>query len=66
VNFMELVGESMGLTRPDLFKRLKLMQDVDAVLADATPLLQATQVDLDEARAVVLTDMLGEQALPLR
>jgi heterodisulfide reductase subunit D len=66
VNFMELVGESMGLTRPDLFKRLKLMQDVDAVLADATPLLQANQVDLDEARAVVLTDMLGEQALPLR
>jgi heterodisulfide reductase subunit D len=66
VNFLELVGESMGLTRPDLFKRLKLMQDVDAVLADAAPLLQAHQVDLDEARAVVLTDMLGEQGLPLR
>jgi heterodisulfide reductase subunit D len=66
VNFLELVGESMGLTRPDLFKRLKLMQDVDAVLADAAPLLQANQVDLDEARAVVLSDMLAEQALPLR
>jgi len=66
VNFLELVGESMGLTRPDLFKRLKLMQDVDAVLADAAPLLAANQVDLDEARAVVLTDMLGEQALALR
>jgi heterodisulfide reductase subunit D len=66
VNFLELVGESMGLTRPDLFKRLKLMQDVDAVLADAAPLLEANQVDLDEARAVVLTDMLGEQALALR
>jgi Fe-S oxidoreductase len=66
VNFLELVGESMGLTRPDLFKRLKLMQDVDAVLADAAPRLAANQVDLDEARAVVLSDMLGEQALPLR
>jgi heterodisulfide reductase subunit D len=66
VNFLELVGESMGLTRPDLFKRLKLMQDVDAVLADAAPLLATNQVDLNEARAVVLTDMLGEQALPLR
>ena len=66
VNFLELVGESMGLTRPDLFKRLKLMQDVDAVLADAAPLLATNQVDLDEARAVVLSDMLGEQALPLR
>ena len=39
VNFLELVGESMGLTRPDLFKRLKLMQDVDAVLADAAPMI---------------------------
>jgi len=66
VNFLELVGESMGLTRPDLFKRLKLMQDVDAVLADAAPLLGTNQVDLDEARAVVLSDMMDEQALPLR
>ena len=66
VNFLELVGESMGLTRPDLFKRLKLMQDVDAVLADAAPLLAANQVELDDARAVVLRDMLGEQTLALR
>ena len=66
VNFLELVGESMGLTRPDLFKRLKIMQDVDAVLADSADLLAANGVDLDEARQVVLADMLGEQALPLR
>jgi hypothetical protein len=66
VNFLELVGESMGLTRPDLFKRLKLMQDVDAVLADSADMLAMNHVDLDEARKVVLTDMLGEQALSLR
>jgi hypothetical protein len=66
VNFLELVGESMGLARPDLFKRLKLMQDVDAVLADAAPLLAMNQVDLDEAREIVLTDILREQSLPLR
>jgi heterodisulfide reductase subunit D len=65
VNFLELVGESMGLTRPDLFKRLKLMQDVDAVLADAAPMIETHGLDLDEARAVVLRDMLGEQPLPL-
>ena len=65
VNFLELVGESMGLTRPDLFKRLKLMQDVDAVLADAAPMIGMHGLDLDEARAVVLRDMLGEQPLPL-
>ena len=65
VNFLELVGESMGLTRPDLFKRLKIMQDVDAVLAAAAPMIEAHHMDLDEARAVVLKDMLGEQPLPL-
>jgi Fe-S oxidoreductase len=66
VNFLELIGESIGLTRPDLFKRLKLMQDIDAILAEAAPLIDANALDLDEARMVVLRDMLGEQALPLR
>jgi heterodisulfide reductase subunit D len=65
VNVLQLVGESMGLTRPDLFKRLKLMQDVDAVLADAAPMIATHHLDLDEARAVVLHDMPGEQSLPL-
>src|SRR3546814_4186863 len=35
VNFMELVGEGLGIRRPDLFKRLKVMQDVDAIIADS-------------------------------
>ncbi len=65
VNFLELVGESMGLERPDLFKRLKLMQDVDAIFLDALPLIETNGLDLDEARDVVLRDMLGEQSLPL-
>jgi Fe-S oxidoreductase len=65
VNFLELVGESMGLVRPDLFKRLKLMQDVDAILLDAAPTLQANGLDLEDARDVILRDMLGEQPLPL-
>ena len=66
VNFLELVAESMGITRPDVFKRLKIMQDVDAVLADTMPLIEANGLDLEEARTVVLRDMLGEQPLPLR
>jgi len=65
VNFLELVGESMGLERPDLFKRLKIMQDVDAVLQDSASLIEANKLDLDEARDIVLRDMLGEQPLPL-
>jgi Fe-S oxidoreductase len=65
VNFLELVGESMGLVRTDLFKRLKLMQDVDAILAEAAPLIETHHLDLDEARAIVAKDILGEQPLPL-
>ncbi len=65
VNFLELVGESMGLTRPDLFKRLKLMQDVDAILAETADMIETHHLDLDEARAIIARDMLGEQPLPL-
>ncbi len=65
VNFMELIGESMGLQRPDLFKRLKIMQDVDAVIAAAHDMIETQGLDLDDVRAVVLKDMLGEQPLPL-
>jgi heterodisulfide reductase subunit D len=65
VNFLELVGESMGLQRPDLFKRLKIMQDVDAILKDAASMIETNHLDLEEARDVILRDMLGEQPLPL-
>lgn len=65
VNFMELVGESMGLERPDLFKRLKIMQDVDAVIAESHDLIADHGLDLDEVRTVIQTAMLGEQPLPL-
>ena len=60
VNFLELVGESMGLVRSDLFKRLKLMQDVDAILAETAPLIATNGLDLEEARAIVLSEMLGQ------
>jgi heterodisulfide reductase subunit D len=66
VNFLELVGESMGLRREDHFKRLKLMQDVDAIVADVSELAADHGLGLDDVRAVVLDAMLSEQPLPLR
>jgi hypothetical protein len=66
VNFLELVGESMGISRVDMFKRLKLMQDVDAILAASTEMIEVNGLDLDEARSVILADMIGEQPLPLQ
>ncbi|MBI3515120.1 MAG: (Fe-S)-binding protein, partial [Proteobacteria bacterium] len=58
VNFMELIGAAMGLHRPDLFKRLKMLQDVDAVIADSQELIAAHGLDLEEVRSVIIEDML--------
>ncbi len=59
VNFMELIGESMGIQVPDLYKRLRLMADVDAIIADAVDLVAAHRLDLDSVRDVLAQDMLG-------
>ncbi len=66
VNFLELVGESMGIKREDTFKRLKKMQDADAILADVMDLVEQHGLDLDEVRSVIEKEMLGEQPLPLK
>jgi Fe-S oxidoreductase len=66
VNFLELLGESMGLTREDRFKRLKKMQDADAILADVMDLVEAHGLELDEVREIIASHLLGEQPLPLR
>ena len=66
VNFLELIGESLGIRREDSFKRLKKMQDADAILADVMDLVEKHGLALDEVRAVIEKDLLGEQPLPLR
>jgi len=66
VNFLELIGESMGFRREDAFKRLKVMQDADAILADVMDLVEEHGLGLEEVRAVIEKDLLGEQALPLK
>jgi len=66
VNFLELIGESMGIRRDDAFKRLKKMQDADAILADVMDLVETHGLALEEVRAVIAKDLLGEQPLLLR
>ncbi|MDH4150041.1 MAG: (Fe-S)-binding protein [Betaproteobacteria bacterium] len=66
VNFLELIGESMGITREDQFKRLKKMQDTDAILAEVTDLVAQHGLSLEEVRAVIEKDLLGEQPLALK
>ena len=59
VNFMELIGESMGIQIPDLYKRLRLIGDIDAMIADSADLIAAHGLDLDTVRDVLAQDMLG-------
>ena len=66
VNFLELIGESMGIRREDSYKRLKKMQDADAILADVMDLVERHGLALEEVRAVIEKELLGEQPLPLR
>lgn len=65
VNFLELVGESMGLHREDQFKRLKKMQDVGAILADVADLAATNRMRLDDVEDVILNELLAEQPLEL-
>jgi heterodisulfide reductase subunit D len=59
LNFMELIGEAMGIHIPDVYKRLSLMGDVDAVLADTAGAIAAHGMDTETVRAVVAADMFG-------
>jgi Fe-S oxidoreductase len=66
VNFLELIGEAMGIRREDSYKRLKKMQDADAILADVMDLVERHGLALEEVRSVIEKELLGEQPLPLR
>jgi Fe-S oxidoreductase len=65
LNLLDILAESMGLSQHDNFKRLKLMQDADAIVDDCRDLIAAHGIDPGEARRVVETVMLAEQPLPL-
>jgi heterodisulfide reductase subunit D len=65
INILEIVGDSMGLRREDRYKRLKIMQDADMIVAECRDLLAEHKLDAAAAREVVITAMLGEQPLAL-
>ncbi len=65
LNLYEIVGLSMGLYYEDSFKRLKLMQDADLILADCEDLVERHGLDRAATRAAIQT-MLDEQPVALR
>ena len=66
LNFMELIGEAMGLAIPDLYKRLALMGDIDAVVAETAEQAALHGLDLEDVRDAVAQDMFGEKPKPRR
>jgi heterodisulfide reductase subunit D len=65
INFLEIVGASMGLHHDDHFKRLKMLQDVDAILGDCRDLVEQHGLDVEATRQAIKA-MLDEQPVPLR
>lgn len=62
INFMELIGEAMGIRVPDLYKRLQALGDIDTIIADSAELIERHGMDLDEVREAVAYDMFGGRA----
>ncbi len=65
LNLLEIVGESMGFQHADAFKRLKKLQDVDAIAADCRDLAAKHGLDPAATRQAIQA-MLDDQPLPLR
>jgi len=65
LNIYEIVGVSMGVHRDDDYKRLKIMQDADAILAACQDLVQKHGLD-PAATRLAIKAMLAEQPAPLR
>lgn len=65
LNILDIVAASMGLQRSDEYKRLKLMQDVDAIAADCSDLAARHHLDPETTRKVIAA-MIADQPLPLR
>jgi Fe-S oxidoreductase len=61
-NFMELIGEAMGVHIPDLYKKLRLMSDIDAVIEDSAESIAAHGLDLEKVREVIAVEMFGAKA----
>lgn len=66
VNFMELIGEAIGVERPDVFKRLKKLQNIDEIVTQSQEMIRYYDLDINEVRDVIAKNMVGEQSLPLR
>lgn len=60
INFMEIIGESMGLKVPDRYKQLKKLADMEEIVEAARAEINTNALDMGDVRASVAIDMLGQ------
>lgn len=58
-NFISLVGEAMGITRQDLYKRMMISRDLERALADAAPNIQANHLDTNLIQLALPKELWG-------
>lgn len=63
VNFMELLGESMGLFADDLYKRLKIMRDIDAIISDTRANIDKYALDENSVRDALFAEYWSSQPI---
>ena len=54
----------MGMHIPDLYKRLRGLGNIDAIIADSADLIALHGLDVDEVRKALDYDMFGGRAKP--
>jgi heterodisulfide reductase subunit D len=59
VNFMEILGEGLGLESEDLYKRLKMIGDVDDIIVETSALIAEHGLDLETVRDALLQEFAG-------
>jgi Fe-S oxidoreductase len=64
LNVLDVVGASMGLAHADEYKRLKILQDADLILAECRDRLARHGI-ADDAARLSIKAMLADQPLPL-
>jgi len=59
VNFMELLGAGLGLDSEDGYKQLKLIKDIDDIIVETAPLIEASRLDLETVRDALAVEFGG-------
>ncbi len=56
INFMEILGQGLSLESEDLYKRLKMIREIDDIIVETSPLIAEHGLDLDTVRDALIQE----------